>query len=280
MLAGRTHQVHDVTPDFLPPRTTAAYGLLHPWTKSAAWTTPCRPLQRVGAAGGRKAIFLLGLGVRVSEVHADQEAVELRLGQRIRAVELNRVLRGDHHEECGQHVPHALDRHLLLGHRLKQARLRARAGAVDLVGQEDIREDRALAEGEGSLTRVVNRAAEDVGRQQVRCELHAAELGVDAARQGLGECCLAQAGEVFDQDVPLGQQGAEQQADAVVLALDDGAEVGPDVPQAVEGRDLGSKLPRDVPEAVRGAIPGAGLGAGWFPRGGSTLARSAYLGMR
>ena len=88
------------------------------------------------------------LALRIAQRNAEQEAVELAFGQRIRALELDRVLRGDDHERPRQRMRLAVDRHLPLAHRLQQGALRARRGAVDLVGQHDVGEDRARAEDE------------------------------------------------------------------------------------------------------------------------------------
>ncbi len=78
------------------------------------------------------------LGRRVAEADAHAEAVELRLGQRVGAVELDRVLRREHEERLRQRPRHAVDRDLALAHRLEQRRLRARRGAVDLVGEQHV----------------------------------------------------------------------------------------------------------------------------------------------
>ena len=85
----------------------------------------------------------LVLAVHVAHRQLEQEAVELRLGQRERAGLLDRVLRGEHEERAGQVVGRAVGRHAALGHRLEQRRLRLRRGPVDLVGEEDVGEHRA-----------------------------------------------------------------------------------------------------------------------------------------
>ena len=82
---------------------------------------------------------------RIAEAEADQEAVELGLGQRKRAFVIDRVLRGDDQERRLERVGLAVDRHAPLGHRFEQGRLRARRGPVDFVGQHDLREDRTGA---------------------------------------------------------------------------------------------------------------------------------------
>ena len=91
-------------------------------------------------------ILSSSLHARIAQAEADQEAVELGLGQRKRAFVVDRVLRGDHQERRLELVRRAVDRDAALGHRLQQRRLRARRGAVDLVGQHDLGEDRAGAE--------------------------------------------------------------------------------------------------------------------------------------
>ena len=76
----------------------------------------------------------------------EHEAVELRFRQRIGALLLDRVLRGQHEERLGQRMPRAADGHLLLLHRLEQRGLRLRRRAVDLVGQDHVGEDRPADE--------------------------------------------------------------------------------------------------------------------------------------
>ena len=75
----------------------------------------------------------------------EHEAVELGLGQRIGAFLLDRVLRGQHEERLGQRCRVPPDGDLVLLHRLQQRRLRLGRRAVDLVGQDHVGEDRALA---------------------------------------------------------------------------------------------------------------------------------------
>ena len=72
----------------------------------------------------------------------EHEAVELRFGQRIRAFELDRVLRREDEERLVELVGASLDRDAVLLHRLEQRGLRLRRRAVDLVGQDDVGEDR------------------------------------------------------------------------------------------------------------------------------------------
>ena len=66
--------------------------------------------------------------------------------------------------------------------------------------------------------RVEDRDAQHVAGQQVGRELDAAELAVDAAGQRPGQDGLADAGHVFDQHVPAGEQPDQQQIDRTACA--------------------------------------------------------------
>ena len=89
--------------------------------------------------GGREDALLLLL-VGVAQTDAEQEPVELRLGQRIRAFQLDRVLRGEHEERLRQLVGFPDHRDVALLHRLQQGGLRLRRGAVDFVREHDVGE--------------------------------------------------------------------------------------------------------------------------------------------
>ena len=162
----------------------------------------------------------LDLRRRVADAHAQEEAIELGLRQRERAREVLRVLRRDDEERIGQRDGLAVERDLPFVHRLEQRRLGARAGAVDLVGQQDVREDRALAEDELAAALVVDADAEDVAREQVAGELHAAQLAADGLGDGARERRLADAGHVLDEQVAAGEERDERELDGVLLAFE------------------------------------------------------------
>ena len=87
----------------------------------------------------------------IADVDREHEAVELGLGQRIGAFLLDRVLRG-HDEERRlelEGVRPAGD--LVLLHGLQERGLGLGRRAVDLVGQDDVGEDRPLDEPERPL---------------------------------------------------------------------------------------------------------------------------------
>ena len=79
-------------------------------------------------------------------------------------------------ERRGEQARRALHGHLALLHRLQQRRLGARRGAVDLVREQQVGEDRPGPELKARLALVVDVRAGDVGRQEVRRELQTAEL--------------------------------------------------------------------------------------------------------
>ena len=81
--------------------------------------------------------------LRVADQHLQHEAVDLRLGQRIRPLGLDRVLRRHHEERIGNGMRVVADRHLVLLHDLEQRRLHLRRRAVDLVREEEVAEDGA-----------------------------------------------------------------------------------------------------------------------------------------
>ena len=174
--------------------------------------------RRVGVAVEEEAH--LDLRRRVADADAHHEAIELRLGQRKGAGEVLRVLRRDDEERIRQRNRLSVERDLPLVHRLEQRRLRARARAVDLVGEEDVREDRPLAEDELALPLVVDAHAEDVAREQIARELHAPQFAADGLGERAGERRLADAGDVLDEQVAAGEQRDERELDRVLLSFE------------------------------------------------------------
>ena len=148
--------------------------------------------------------LLVGGGV-VDHV-LEQEAVELRLGEDVRALLLDRVLRREDHERRRQRVHHTADRRLALLHRFQHRALRLGARPVDLVEEHEVGVHRTEAGVERRRVRVVHLRAEDVARQQVRCALDAHERSVDGAGQCRRRRRLGQAGDALEEDVSLGEE--------------------------------------------------------------------------
>ena len=99
-----------------------------------------------------------------------------------------------------------VERDLRLVHRLQQARLGLGGGAVDLVGEHDIGEERAGLEDEFPAIRLVHRDAQDVGGQHVRGELDALEAASDGAREGGASVVLPTPGHVLDEEMPAREE--------------------------------------------------------------------------
>ena len=100
-----------------------------------------------------------------------------------------------------------------------------RRGAVDLVGQHHLREQRARLEHELARRLVIHTGADQVAGEKIGRELNAMEGAVDAAGQRLGEQGLADAGHVLDEEVPFGEECDEGVANAIGVAEKDGGDV-------------------------------------------------------
>ena len=99
---------------------------------------------RPGPARAAPARISHGGGVvGVADRGLDEEPVELGLGQAVGAGLLDRVLGGEDDERLAHRVRHAVDRDPALLHDLQQRGLGLGRGAVDLVGEDDVGEDRA-----------------------------------------------------------------------------------------------------------------------------------------
>ena len=228
--AGRGEQVHDVLPDLRRDVDPA-----HDLDELADLEGVGDRLEVVeGVAGAVRAQQLhLGLDGGVAHGHPRGEAVALRLGQRVGAFHLDRVLRGDDHERGLQHVRGAVHRHLPLLHRLQQRRLGLGGGPVDLVADDEVGEHGAGLELELARLLVVDGHAGHVARQQVGRELDAPHGAVDGAGQRLGQHRLADSRDVLDQQVTLGEQDDEREPDDLGLALDHLLDVVADAPRGL-----------------------------------------------
>ncbi len=169
---------------------------------------------------GRRASPSSAATIGVAHRHPRHEPVALGLGQRVGALHLDRVLRGDDDERRLERVGDAVDGDLPLLHALQQRRLRLGRGPVDLVADHDVGEDRARLELEVARLLVVDAHAGDVARQQVRGELDAAHRAVDRAGERLGQHRLADAGHVLDQQVALARAAPRARSHDLGLALD------------------------------------------------------------
>src|SRR5262249_40676523 len=142
---------------------------------------------------------------------------------------LDRVL-GREHMEWSRHVMTvAGDADMQLLHRLQQRRLGARARAVDLVGHEQLSEDRAGDETEVALAArrlLQDLAAHDVGGHQVRRELDAASVKPEHDAHGLDQLGLGEAGEANEQCMAAREHGHHRLLDHPFLSEDHVADRG------------------------------------------------------
>ena len=175
------------------------------------------------AAAGDDAPFVVAR--RIPQPQPQQEAVHLRLGQRVGAEVLKWVLRRHHQKRLLQGVRVVVDGHAPFAHRFEQAGLRPRRGAVDLVRQDDVRKDGAGLELKDACLVVPQRHTDDVRWQQVGCELDAAEYPTNRPCQRACDGGFADAGDVFEQHVTPRCQRHDGQPDDFGLAVDDAVHV-------------------------------------------------------
>ncbi len=146
-------------------------------------------------------------GIGKADFHVQQEAIQLRLGQRVGAFLLDGVLRRHHQEQRRQIVSAAAHADLALCHGLEQCRLHLGRRTVDLVGQHQVVEDRPLLENEAAGFRTIDLGAGDVGGEQVGGELDAMKLRFQSFGELLDRPRLGQPRRPFDKHVAVGEQG-------------------------------------------------------------------------
>ncbi len=138
---------------------------------------------------------------------------------------LERILRGHDEERIGQAVGGDVDAHLALFHGFEQRALGLGAGAIHFIGQQQLREDRALAESEIAAARASNTETPrmSAGNRSLvnctRCQARPSTCASACAQRG-----LADAGNVFDEQVAAREQAGERQPHGLGLAEDDAVE--------------------------------------------------------
>src|SRR2546427_3014934 len=142
---------------------------------------------------------------RIADVNLQEKPVHLSFRERIRAFMLNRILRRDHEERPVQVERLALQGSLAFLHRLEERALGLRRRPVDLVREEDVREDRASSKDEVAALAVEHVRPSDVRRQQVRRELNATEREAEARGEGFRDERLRQPGDVLDQEMTVAE---------------------------------------------------------------------------
>ena len=108
----------------------------------------------------------------------------------------------------------------MLLHGLEKSRLHLRGRAVDLVGQNDLGEERALLDVELLGLLVEDHGPDEVSGEQIGRELNPGERRADDLGQGAHGEGLGQARHAFEQDMAAGQQPDEEALDHGILAHD------------------------------------------------------------
>lgn len=157
---------------------------------------------------------------RIADGDADHEAVGLRLGELLCAGGAERILRRHDDEGLRDGVGLAVDREAPFLHDLKERGLCLRGGAVDLIGEEEIRHRAAgdVAKAAGGF--VIHGKSRDIRGQDIGGELHTLVVKPERAGEGDGHGRLAHAGDVIDQDMAACQDGGQYTAEHIVLAQD------------------------------------------------------------
>ena len=190
--------------------------------------------------------FHLLVLLRVIDEDVVHEAVELGLGERIGPLVLDGVLRGQDEERLAQPMPLPAGGDLVLLHRLQKGGLRLRRRAVDLVGEDDVAEDRPLEELElprpGPLVLLDHLRAGDVRGHEVGGELDAAELQRQGVGQGADHQRLGQPRHADQQAMPACEHRRQQFLDDLLLADDDAGQLFGDeaggLVQLLDGLDV------------------------------------------
>ena len=132
--------------------------------------------------------------------------------------------------------------------------------AVDLVGEQEVAEDRAELGVERALAGAVDARADEVGRDEIGRELDAREAAAEHAGRRLDRQRLGETGHALDQQVALREQADEHALEHRVLAGDDAADLEQRLLEALLG--LGGRRRCGV---VGRSVTGLLLSDGAFP---------------
>ena len=160
--------------------------------------------------GGPHHVQLLLLA-EIVEHDLEGESVQLRLGKRVSALELDGIAGGEDEERFRQRVSAPLDGDAPLLHGFQQRRLGLGRGAIDLVRQHDVGKYRALHKHQLATTAfgifLQQIGAGDVRGHQIRRKLDAREFQIDAFGDGLHQHRLGKPRHAHQQAVTADEQG-------------------------------------------------------------------------
>ena len=165
----------------------------------------------IGAAAGEHGQHpSLFVGRRIGHDGLHHETIHLGFGQVERALLLDRILGGDHHERLGQGDTLPADGRGTLGHGLKHGGLGFGIRTVDLVQQYEIGVNRTDLRGELLRRKIEDLRAHQIRWHEIRSALHALERAGYAGGERLGGRGLGQARHGFDKNMPAGHQGHDK----------------------------------------------------------------------
>jgi hypothetical protein len=184
--------------------------------------------------------FLLA---RVGNTDREEETIELRLGEVVRPLLFDGILRRDDEEGRRQWVGFLAHGHVAFLHGLEERGLGFRRRSVDLVGQEHVGEDGAPEEAEAAHARrrilLDDVRSGDVRRHEVRRELDALEARRKHTGEGADEERLGEPGHADQDGVPPREERDQEFLHDRVLPHDDlGEFAGDAVARIPEERGL------------------------------------------
>src|SRR5437016_12548343 len=130
------------------------------------------------------------------------------------------ILCGDHQKRLRQWEGLAVDSDLRFVHGFEKSGLRARSGAIDFVGQDDVGKNWAGAKFKFARLGIVDADAENITGKQVRGELDALKAAMKGFCESLSESRFADAGNVFDEQVTARKQSDQRELDGLFFAVD------------------------------------------------------------
>ena len=98
-----------------------------------------------------------------------------------------------------------VDGHLAFLHAFEQAGLGAGYGAVYLICQQNVGDNRSRMKCKKACLLIIDIKAGNIGRQEIRRKLNPGKRTPDAFGQGFGQQGFGDAGHIFQQDMTLGQ---------------------------------------------------------------------------
>ena len=199
------------------------------------WPRACRRARASSDTSSMRAQRFAG---RERHLELEHEAVQLRLGQRVGAFELDRILRRQHAERswaAGEQAP-ACVTCLSCMASSSAACVRGVARLISSTSTQ-LGEDRARVGTRSSTRRRATscRSRAPVTSAGIRSGVHCtrAQLQPERRRERLGEVRLAEPGQALDQHVAAGEDGGDQVGDERLLAHDDAVEQRTHLEQAL-----------------------------------------------